>query len=79
MPLFEVASVPSPATGIETIATVWSGLMLTSIGCFSTSVASALVFSSAIASCTAGASTSAALITTSAGLSVPGNATFNRL
>ena len=76
---FEVASVPSPATGIETIATVRVGVdahvdrLLEHVGC------QGLVFSSAIASCTAGASTSAALITTSAGFSVPGNAAFNRL
>ena len=76
---FDVASVPDPSTGIDTTATVRAGLMSTVTGSCMSPVSSARRRSCSTAAVTAGAATSAALITTVAGTSVPGNACCRRL
>ena len=76
---FEVESMPSPSIGIEMWATVFAGLTSTSMGSFMTPLSIARHLSWPIASSTAGASTSGALTTTLAPISVPGNATLRRL
>ena len=75
----EGPSLPFPATGMETTATVPSGLTLTSTGWFITSVAMAASVNAWISAWTSGDPTSAALTTTAAEISVPGNAACSRL
>ena len=75
----EGPSLPFPATGMETTATVPSGLTLTSTGWFITSVPTAASVNAWISAWTSGDSTSAALTTTAAEIWVPGNAASSRL
>ena len=74
----DVESLPSPTSGIETIATVRLGLTSTLIGCFIWPVASARLPSSLTARRTRGAETSRAWTTTWAGEDEPGNAAWMR-
>ena len=58
---FETESVPLPANGMETRATVWAGFASTTIGPCIWPLAMACDFSSAIAFCVAGASVRASI------------------
>ena len=70
---------PSPASGIATFETVWSGLVVTMIGRYITPLASAAVSRRLIPATTVGLRTSSERITTSAGVGAPGNAVITRL
>ena len=74
----ERASVPSPASGMSTIASVWSGFVVTVTGWPKPFVSAAVCFSSAMPACTAGALTSSASTTTEAGSGPPGNLSWMR-
>ena len=69
---WDSASLPSPASGMLTRATVWSGLTVTSIGLFISPVARAWRFSWPISNCACGELTLSALTTTTAGSGPPG-------
>ena len=74
----DVASVPSPASGMLTISSVPSGLTCVEIGRPKPSVSPAAFCRSAMPAWTAGAFTSSASTTTIAGSGPPGNASWMR-
>jgi hypothetical protein len=74
----ERASVPDPSSGTLTIASVRSGLTVTSTGSDMRPVASAASRRRSMPACTAGAVTSSARTTTDAGSAPPGNAAWMR-
>ena len=75
---WDAASLPLPSMAMATMATVLSGLISTDVGSCSLPLAIACFWRSAMPASTAGAVTSLALMTATAGTAPPGNASSMR-